>query len=200
MAASSSPSNEDYVAASELEASAATTVAPTLKTLINFNAANGENPDGTLIMDAAGDLFGVTLVNGSGGDGTVFEIAKSGSNYAGSVTTLASFNGISPGGDAPEGGLISDGAGDLFGTTSYGGIYGYGTVYEITKTAAGYAAPTTLVSFAQTQPGGAATAVYGGVPKGNLVADAAGDLFGTASGGGSGGDGTVFEIMKIGSN
>ena len=69
-----------------------------------------------------------------------------------------------------------DAAGNLFGTTSSGGQFGVGTVFEIAKTAAGYASPITLHSFNGTD---------GAVPEGNLVADATGDLFGiTISGGG----------------
>ena len=69
-----------------------------------------------------------------------------------------------------------DAAGNLFGTTSSGGQFGVGTVFEIAKTAAGYASPITLHSFNGTD---------GAFPEGNLVADAKGDLFGiTISGGG----------------
>ena len=69
------------------------------------------------------------------------------------LKTLVSFNyfGSSDAGANPKGGLIADANGDLFGTTSDGGvgrrIYG-GTVFEIVKTSTGYAStPTTLVSF-----------------------------------------------------
>jgi hypothetical protein len=60
------------------------------------------------------------------------------------LTTLINFNGAN--GAAPRGSLITDAHGDLFGTTVLGG--GAGTVFEIVKTANGYAStPTTLVSF-----------------------------------------------------
>ena len=63
-------------------------------------------------------------------------------------------------------------------------------MFEIEKTAAGYAsAPTTLVSFNGTD---------GETPIGGLIADANGDLFGTTDGGGANGDGTVFEITGSG--
>jgi hypothetical protein len=61
-------------------------------------------------------------------------------------TTLVSFNGAD--GSLPLAGLIADANSDLLGTTSSGGAYGYGTVFEIAKTAGGYTnSPTTLVSF-----------------------------------------------------
>jgi hypothetical protein len=90
------------------------------------------------------------------------------------LTTLVNFNGTN--GANPFGSLIADANGDLFGVTEYGGtgtVYG-GTVYEIAKTAHGYAnTPTTLVSFNGTN---------GGYPYGDgLIADHHGDLFGTTS-------------------
>ena len=103
--ASQAAENGDVVAltSNNLTLSFTVATAPTLKTLANFNASNGANPDGSLVIDAAGDLFGVTQANGSGGDGTVFEIAN-----ARTLSTLASFNGIAPSGDAPEAGLLAD--------------------------------------------------------------------------------------------
>jgi hypothetical protein len=70
-----------------------------------------------------------------------------------------------------------------------GGADNLGTVFEIAKTATGYAsAPTTLVSFDGSD---------GEQPEASLVADANGDLFGTTRGGAaSGNDGSVFEIAK----
>ena len=163
--------------------------ASTPTTLVSFNGSNGRNPTGSLLVDAAGNLFGTTTAGGAGGvngSGTVFEIAKTSSGYASTPTTLVSFNGTNPRG--PEAGLIADAAGNLFGTTIDGGAYNVGTVFEIAKTGGGYAsAPTTLVSFNTTD---------GWEPFGGLIADAAGDLFGTATGGGAYGDGTVFEIAK----
>ena len=80
------------------------------------------------------------------GLGTVFEIVKTAAGYASTPTTLVSFDDTN--GAHPHGGLIADAAGDLFGTTAFGGANHGGTVFEIVKTATGYAStPTTLVSF-----------------------------------------------------
>jgi uncharacterized repeat protein (TIGR03803 family) len=158
--------------------------APT--TLVKFNDADGANPFGGLIADAAGDLFGTTVRYGAGSGGTVFEIAKTRHGYASAPTTLVDFTGAN--GEFPEGALITDAAGDLFGTTYKGGTDNDGTVFEIAKTRHGYAsAPTTLISF---------TGTDGEYPESSLIADAAGDLFGTTSVGGANNDGTVFEIAK----
>jgi uncharacterized repeat protein (TIGR03803 family) len=156
--------------------------APTV--LASFNGTDGVNPTGSLIADAAGDLFGATVSGGANGDGTVFEIAKTGSGYSSTPTVLASFGGTN--GKDPQGSLITDAAGDLFGTTSIGGTYGYGTVFEIFKSGSGYSStPAVLTSFNGTN---------GDVPSGGLIMDAAGDLFGTTQGG------MVYEIAKTGSS
>ena len=60
---------------------------------------------------------------------------------AADLQTLVSFNGAN--GTQPIGGLVADAAGNLFGTTYGGGAYGVGTVFEITKTASGYASTPT---------------------------------------------------------
>jgi uncharacterized repeat protein (TIGR03803 family) len=161
----------------------------TLTTLVSFNGTNGSNPQGDLIADAAGDLFGTACTGGpNGGSGTVFEIAKTAGGYATTPITLVTFNGAN--GACPFGGVIADAAGNLFGMTRQGGASDDGTVFEIAKTAGGYAStPTVLVSFNGTN---------GTWPFGGLIADAAGDLFGTTGFGGLYHDGTVFEIAKTG--
>ena len=166
-------------------------------TLVSFNGTDGAAPLGSLIADAAGNLFGTTLTGGASnactyfgvaGCGTVFEIFKTRAGYASIPTTLISFNGTN--GSFPFTGLIADAAGNLYGTTSGGGGSGHGTVFEIAKTAAGYAStPTTLVSF---------DGANGADPSGTLIADAGGNLFGTTFGGGTHGDGTVFELSGAG--
>jgi uncharacterized repeat protein (TIGR03803 family) len=168
--------------------------ASTPTTLVSFNGTDGLFPQGALIADGAGNLFGTTTIGGAyyepnGGYGTVFEIAKTASGYASTPTTLVSFNGAD--GSGPIGNLIADSHGDLFGTTVFGGANNLGTVFEITKTATGYAStPTTLVNFNGTNGAG---------PSGNLIADAAGDLFGTTGFDGAYNFGTVFEIAKTAS-
>ena len=148
-----------------------------LTTLASFIGANGDDPWG-VTSDAAGDLFGTTADGGADGHGTVFEIAAS----TGELTTLATFTGAN--GAFPFGTVISDAAGDLFGTTTLGGADGGGTVFEIAKSTDEL---TTLVTF---------TGANGATPTGRLTIDAEGDLFGTTETGGANGDGTVFEIAK----
>jgi len=152
---------------------------PTLTTLYYFSGTDGSDPDGGVIVDAAGDLFGTTANGGAtlgngGTGGTVFEITKTG---AGFDFGFNGTNGANPW-DAP---LIADAAGDLFGTSGY-------TVYEIAKTAGGgYNPPTALT-----------TDGLAGTTRSSLLLDTAGDLFGTTYDGGANGDGTVFELVKMG--
>jgi len=147
-----------------------------LTTLVSFNGTNGDGPHGTLTADSMGNLYGMTGYGGANNKGTVFELAAG--NRA--LTTLVSFDGTN--GVGPTGDLTADAAGNLYGTTSHGGVTGSGTVFEL---AAGTRALTTLVTF--DGPNGVG-------PTGDLTADAAGNLYGTTAGGGTGGFGTVFEI------
>ena len=168
--------------------------ASTPTTLFSFDATDGYFPGASLISDSNGNLVGTTVSGGTYSYfGTVFEIAKTTSGYASTPTTLVSFNGSN--GGSPYGNLIADANGNLFGTTAFGGASNGGTVFEITKTASGYAStPTILVSFNRSK---------GFQPMAGLIADAKGNLFGTTLYGGASpgplGDGTVFEIVKTAS-
>ena len=160
--------------------------ASTPTTLVSFNGANGVYPYGGLIIDANGNLLGTTAYGGAYQQyGTVFEIPMTAGVYASTPTTLVNFNHSN--GGQPYAGFIADANGNLFGTTSYGGPSGYGTVFEIAMTAGVYAGtPTILASFDYN--------TYGSFPYGALVADANGNLYGTTQNSGPSGGGTVFEI------
>jgi uncharacterized repeat protein (TIGR03803 family) len=117
----------------------------------------------------------------------VFELVNTGSGYT--VQTLASFNGAN--GSSLYAGLTMDAHGDLFGTTYGGGSGGYGTVFELVNTGSGY----TFQTLATLDYG-----TSGAFPIAGLTLDAQGDLYGEAMAGGSGGFGTVFELVKSGSS
>ena len=149
-----------------------------LTTLVSFNSTTGTYfPNGGVTVDGAGDIFGTTTSGGAGGVGVIFEIAAGTHKYS----NLASFTG-SGNGSQPGRSLIVDAAGNLFGTSKAGGTYGDGTVFELP---AGASTISTLTTFGPT--GGTA-------PDAALIEDSAGNLFGTTSTGGSGYDGTVFEV------
>lgn len=143
---------------------------------VSFNGSNGAQPEAGLLIDEGGNLYGTTMRGGSNNVGTVFEV-KAGS---GTITTLAAFS--SSNGAAPSGRLIADSAGNFCGTTSEGGANNDGTVFELP---AGSSSIITLATF---------NGANGARPLGGLIADAAGNLFGTTFNGGANGDGTVFEV------
>jgi uncharacterized repeat protein (TIGR03803 family) len=128
-----------------------------------LNGTFGSYPNGGLIADAAGDLFGTTEMGGANGDGTVFEIAKTGEGYLSTPATLKSFNGAN--GANPYAGLVADAAGDLFGTTETGGANSDGTAFELTG--AGFQVAPVLFGGGNNvnyyTPGGAAVAVDAGL-------------------------------------
>ena len=166
---------------------AASGYASTPTILANLGGAEGAYLSGSLVMDANGNLFGTTRYGGAYGDGTIFELAKTVGGYASKITTLLTFNGTN--GASMAGTLVMDGTGDLFGVTTSGGAFGHGTVFELQKSAIGYASTTiSLVDF---------SGINGSKPMGSLAFDANGNLFGTTSQGGTTGNGTVFEISSI---
>lgn len=156
-----------------------------LSTLASFDHENGDRPGGALLIDDSGNLFGITVLGGAYDKGTVFRF----STTTNTLTTLVSFDGAN--GSLPHSGMIADAAGNLYGTTSWGGIDhdisegGLGTVFRL-DTATN--ALTTLVFF---------DGYEGKHPFGELAVDAEGNLYGTTFGGGSG-FGTVFRISDTG--
>jgi uncharacterized repeat protein (TIGR03803 family) len=153
--------------------------------LHNFTGTpDGDSPYGRLLIDAKGNLYGTTNYGGTAGAGTVFKLAPDGTE-----TILHSFLGT-PDGSTPQSGLIVDSQGNLYGTTSAGGIHSEGTIFEITASGK----EKVLHSFTGASDGRG--------PVGELAMDVHGNLYGTAnSGGGVGcatnlGCGAVFELTK----
>src|ERR1035441_9199057 len=87
--------------------------------------ADGANPYAPVAMDASRNLYGTTLNGGTGGHGVVFKV-----DAGGNETVLYSFTGGSDGG-SPYAGVVLDSAGNLYGTTYYGGGAGAGVVYRV---------------------------------------------------------------------
>jgi len=149
--------------------------------------SDGSGPEAGLAIDSAGNLYGTTASGGAYGNGTVFMLSHQGSVWKEQI--LYNF-GTGTDAATPVGGVTLDSAGNLYGTTSAGGAYGLGTVFELTK-ASGWA-ETILYSFQDSDDGA--------VPYAGLVADGAGNFYGAATEGGSQGGGTVFELTPSGSN
>jgi uncharacterized repeat protein (TIGR03803 family) len=139
---------------------------------------------GRVISDAAGNLYGTTAFGGTSGAGIVFELTNPEAPGGWTETVLYNFSGGSDG-SQPYGGLIFDTAGNLYGTTFQGGASNAGTVYELTLGTGGAWTETVVYSFA----GGS----DGSGPQSDLNFQA-GNLFGTTTGGGSPGNGIVFQL------
>jgi uncharacterized repeat protein (TIGR03803 family) len=160
----------------------------TITPLAAFHNTDGARPTDQLVMDDSGDLFGTASSGGDrAGDGTVFELKCLGNGrYSNTITPLAYFNFSTTGGQ-PLGGLVWVGN-NLFGTTSQGGPGRYGTVFEIRSLGSGRYSSTITVLAAFNYTNG----LY---PAAGLIAGSSGNLFGTTEGGGTDGQGTVFEMV-----
>jgi uncharacterized repeat protein (TIGR03803 family) len=237
--------------------------AQTVSTLYSFcsetNCMDGSGPHGTLIKDKDGNFYGTTNSGGAYsvepgfGYGTVFELTLSGEQWSEKV--LHSF-GATGDGATPNGVLVFDGKGNLYGTTMRGGAFGYGTVFELTPSGSGWtetilhsfgssstdgtnpAAGLILVKdklYGTTETGGTnnyetvcpegcgtvfelalsksvwkETVLYnfcsdsgctdGGVPVTAVLDDSEGNLYGTTADGGADSYGTVFKLTPSGSS
>ena len=145
-----------------------------LTTIATFDGTNGASPYAGLVADVDGNLYGTTYGGGANDNGTVFRVAV-GSNAA---TTVATFDGTN--GSRPYAGVMLDGSGNLYGTTSQGGSNDQGTVFKV---AAGSSTVTTLVTF---------DGANGANPLSALLADPSGNLYGTTGSLGQTGDGGVI--------
>jgi uncharacterized repeat protein (TIGR03803 family) len=98
--------------------------------LHSFNGTDGRYPWTGVTFGPDGDLYGVTNQGGSGNQGVVFRLAQTGNGWQ--ATVMYNFTGHNDGG-APQdtGGVAVDAAGNVYGTTYSGGLYGAGVVFEV---------------------------------------------------------------------
>ena len=152
--------------------------------------SDGENPSGPLVMDKSGNFFGTTSAGGTGNAGTVFELSPA-SAGGWSYNLIFNFDHTrgATTGEFPQGGLIADAQGNLYGTTICGGSgvlqpgwtpcesFGYGNVFELSTSAAGGWTQKVLFTFF-----GVKNASF---PTNPLLLDAAGNIYGTTAFGGN---------------
>jgi uncharacterized repeat protein (TIGR03803 family) len=156
-------------------------------------ASDGAQPKADLIFDAKGNLYGTTSYGGTGCDcGTVFKLTPQ-ADGKWKETLLHLFAGGDRDGASPWAKVTFDAAGNLYGTTVYGGYRngcndpsGCGTVFELTPNAHGKWNEKVLYAFAGAR---------GFDPEAGLILDSAGNLYGTTTGGGEFRAGTVFELI-----
>jgi uncharacterized repeat protein (TIGR03803 family) len=145
--------------------------------------ADGSGPSG-LIMDSSGNLYGTTFRGGMGGGGTAYELLPQGGEWSFRVLYPLPDRHYNPGSIAL---LTRDSVGNLYGTTEYGGQYGYGTVFKLTSIA-GHYSYTALHEFTGGQDGR--------FPGSRVVLDSHGNVFGTTLAGGTLNLGVAFKIEQ----
>jgi len=142
---------------------------------------NGYEPYGGVVMDPAGNLYGVFQFSRTG-LGTAYQLSASGSGWM--EQTIHHFDLSGNNGAEPIGGLILDASGNLYGTTLYGGDFLPGGVaYQLTPSSGGWNYQT-IYSFLNGDGG----------PEDKLMMDADGNLYGTAFTAGAFGWGSVFKL------
>ena len=146
--------------------------------------SDGGNPFAGVIFDASGSLYGTTY-NGTSGGGTVYKLTPN-SDGSWTESTLHQFHGSD--GRKLVGGLVFDATGNLYGTATLGGAYGHGVVFKLAPNSDGSWTESTLHDFRGGNDGGYPD-------HGNLIFDAAGNLYGATAGWlGGASNGTVFEL------
>jgi len=143
--------------------------------------ADGVSPGSALLLGQNGKLYGSTLFGGSLGLGSVFEITP-----AGELRTVYSFTTGAGGSAAPNGPLVQDAEGNIYGTTQFGGTAGLGSIFRLSR----HNVFTTLVSLAGSPPGA-------GNPGAGVILGSDGNLYGTSVGGGTADGGSVFEVSLV---
>ena len=157
----------------------------------NFTGGNdgSSGSAGRLLLDSAGNLYGVATTGGFNGKGTAFKLSPTQDGKF-KFKTLYAFKG-QPDAGFPYGGLNFDAAGNLYGTTYYDGANDLGSVYQLSLGPDGKWRERVLYSFKGGSDGNGSIS--------NLVTDAAGNMYGTTSEGGAGCScGVIFKMARAG--
>ena len=152
------------------------------ETVIYYEDDPGCVPYAGLTMDASGNIFGATCK-------TVFELSPNG-NGGWNSTVIHTFTGAPKDGDTAYGTLVFDQAGNLYGTTQYGGAENYGTVYKLSPIMSGRKKGQWKEKILHSFHG-----KDGASPGSAIILDAAGNIYGTTVYGGTSNNGTVFALM-----
>jgi uncharacterized repeat protein (TIGR03803 family) len=170
------------------------TVLHTFGALVSGTNSDGANPVAGLLQ-SGNNLWGTAQLGGSAGNGTVFSLSTDGLYFTNlhSFTALsAPFNGTNSDGANPAAGLTLVGLFYLDGTAQNGGTNGNGTVFSITTDGSSFTTLHTFSAYINY------TNSEGANPLGGLILSSNAVLYGTASGGGAGSDGTVFALNADG--
>jgi uncharacterized repeat protein (TIGR03803 family) len=150
-----------------------------LSTVASFSNSDGRFPQGALTPDDSGNLYGTTASGKTQAAGVIFRFTPS----SATITTLGTLGDANL--SSPSGKLLRDGGGNLYGTASQGGDFGFGGVFEYN------AASQKVISLASFDGSN------GLRPEGGLARDSAGNFYGTTLGGGADGVGIVFRLDGV---
>ena len=148
------------------------------------NSADGGEPNGSLVSDSVGNLYGTTLLGINSAWGMVYELTpQSGGTWQ--ETVLHSFSGGTDGA-TPSSSVTLDASGNVWGTTQAGGSKGHGTLFEVTSALGGWNESVVhnfIISGSQPY-----------FPSSSVIFDAAGNAYGVTNYGGTADSGTVYEV------
>ena len=147
--------------------------------LYAFSGSDGAFPNGPLAQGPDGSLYGTTGSGGANGGGTLFGIPQ-----GGQFTSLQDFDYYPDGGE-PAAGLTAGLDGNFYGTTQYGGLYGYGTVFSVSP----LGTETVLYNFGISD---------GAYPAAGLTLGNDGSFYGSTASGGAANAGTLFRLFPSG--
>ena len=155
--------------------------------LHSFDSADGASIEAGLVQASDGNLYGTTYFGGKSAGGTVYRITP-----GGTLTTIYNFCSVGPNcfdGASPTASLIQATDGNLYGTTTFGGPIGHGTVFKVTLAGT----LSTVYSFCA-QP----NCIDGAGTTGGVIQGKDGNFYGTTGGGGANDRGTVFRLTPDG--
>lgn len=159
-----------------------------LHAFVSQTTSDGQGPSGPLVIDQAGNLYGMTVQGGTNDLGTVYKLSPNGDGTW-TESLIYSFQGTD-GANPARSNLTLGPAGSLFGTTTSGGAANEGVVFQLFPSQTGKWRERVLFSF----PGGA----NGGNPFAGVIRDPAGNLYGTTASGVFGAGGVVYKLTKTG--
>jgi uncharacterized repeat protein (TIGR03803 family) len=145
----------------------------------SFTGADGAIPN-EVVRDSAGNLYGTTVGGGAQNAGVVYKM-----DATGKETVVYSFAGGTDGSN-PTAGVVLDSAGNLYGTTNHGGVFGFGVVFKVDSAGK----ETVLHSFT--------AGMDGSNPAAGVILDSDGNLYGTTLLGGAHNSGAVYKVESNG--
>ena len=180
--------NGDYGCGTVYELTPGTAGTWVYTVLYTFSGGDdGANPIASLVLDGDGNIYGTAEYAGADGYGTVFELTPN-SSGTWDQTVLHTFTGGADGA-YPYAPLTFGPDGSLYGATILGGAYGYGNIYQLTRSAGGAWQERVLHQFTNGSDGAS--------PQSGVTFDSKGNIYGTAErGGNEPGYGVVFELKK----